>query len=250
MLPSDEWDGHWNAYAGGADLNPAQAYRQKLVGRLLELAAAAPVRILELGCGPGALAHELLSAYPQVKYLGLDRSAVAVAMAGEKARAGTFLVRDLEQPLDLPDSYLGWATHGICSELLEHVDDPVRILRHIRPYMEPGSRIVLTVPGGPRSAFDLHIGHRRHFTPASLSAVIRTAGFRPQAVYGAGFPFFNLYRLAVVASGRHLIEQARNPDFTAHPLTRITARVFSALFSASLARGRHGWQIVGVAVRP
>ncbi len=46
-------------------------------------------------------------------------------------------------------------------------------------YLAPGCRLVVTVPGGPRSAFDRHIGHRRHFSacaapPAARAERVRT----------------------------------------------------------------------------
>lgn len=251
MPRSDDWNQHWNAYAEAAHINPASAYRRQLVYKLLDLAASPrPVRVLELGCGQGDLAQELAEACADAEYLGLDRSEAGVDISQSKVPQANFLVRDLEQPLNLPSQYEGWATHVVCSELLEHVDDPAAVLRNVRPYLSRQGIVVITVPGGPRSAFDLHIGHRRHFTVSSLSQVVRDAGLSPREVYGAGFPFFNLYRLAVVASGRRLIDKAQQPGFAARPLSRLAGRVFSSLFRANVERGPHGWQIVGVAVRP
>ena len=43
---------------------------------------------------------------------------------------------------------------------------------------------VVTVPGGPRSALDLHIGHRRHFTPDDISQVLTDAGFKVEFATG------------------------------------------------------------------
>src|SRR3546814_18015665 len=71
--------------------------------------------------------------------------------------------------------------------------------------MAPGCRLVVTVPGGPMSAFDRHIGHRRHFTPPALAALLTDAGLAVERTDGAGFPFFNLYRLGVIARGHRLV---------------------------------------------
>ena len=60
------------------------------------------------------------------------------------------------------------------------------------------------------SAFDKHIGHRRHFTPERLRQLLLDAGLQVESLNGAGFsPFFNLYRLTVVARGKKLIDDAR-----------------------------------------
>ena len=105
---------------------------------------------------------------------------------------------------------------------------------------------MVTVPGGPRSAFDRHIGHRRHFTPAALRSLLSGAGFDVERVTRAGFPFFNLYRLAVIARGRKLIEDlesARRPTRAAGPGGR--AGVLRPRPSASTwLRTPFGWQLV------
>src|SRR5207247_2369477 len=86
----------------------------------------------------------------------------------------------------------GWANAAVCSEVLEHVDSPVAFLRAASRYLMEGSTLVVTVPGGPFSAFDRHIGHRQHFTRASIRRVLENAGFEIERVTLAGFPFFNI----------------------------------------------------------
>jgi SAM-dependent methyltransferase len=153
------------------------------------------------------------------------------------------------QPLALPERYRGWATHAVCSEVLEHIDDPLKALRNASECLAPGGRLVITVPGGPMSAFDRHIGHRGHFTPARLEALLLEAGLRVDTLHGAGFPFFNLYRLAVVARGQKLItdvEETQGLSFSA----RATMRLFGWLFRYNAVRTRRGWQLVATAVKP
>jgi hypothetical protein len=144
---------------------------------------------------------------------------------------------------------LGWATDAVCSEVLEHVDDPVALLRNARAWLGSGARLVVTVPGGPMSAFDHHIGHRRHFTPADLAAVISAAGLEVVTVGGAGFPFFNVYRLLVISRGEQLIDAARNQQGgnSQSALLRAGQAAFDPLFRLTLPRSRLGWQTVGVA---
>ena len=62
-----------------------------------------------------------------------------------------FAQRDLTLPAELADEERGRATLAICSEVLEHVDVPDVLLRHAAEYLAPGSRLVITVPSGPRS---------------------------------------------------------------------------------------------------
>ena len=57
---------------------------------------------------------------------------------------------------------------AVCSEVLEHLNDPATFLRTATAALSPGATFIVTVPGGPRSEFDRLIGHRRHYTPQSI----------------------------------------------------------------------------------
>jgi hypothetical protein len=162
-----------------------------------------------------------------------------------------FFQRDFTRAIDLDRRYHGWATHTVCSEVLEHLDDPVAALRNVRPLFAPGCRVVVTVPAGPMSAFDRRIGHRRHFTAPLLDKTLREAGLSVPELRGAGFPFFNLYRLAVVARGKKLIEDVAGHDETTLPLrARATISVFSWLFKLNAKSTKLGWQLIAVGEEP
>jgi hypothetical protein len=101
------------------------------------------------------------------------------------------------------------------------------------------------------SAFDRHIGHRRHFTPRELGGLLEDAGYRVERVMAAGFPFFNLYRLVVIARGERLAQDvARRREAPASPAARVAMAVFRALLTANLSVGPWGWQVAGVARKP
>ena len=71
----------------------------------------------------------------------------------------------------------------------------------------------------------------------------------PEWATGAGFPFFNLYRLTVVAGGKKLVR-----DLDAEHALPVSARAamlaFSALFRLNGDAGRFGWQLVAIAAEP
>ena len=246
---TDAWDDHWTAYAATNALNPAQVYRRKLVFELLGLRdTKSPVRLLDLGSGSGEFASEVLFARKDAEVVGLDLSASGVELAGQKVPGAKFIQQDFTKPMAIDEAYKGWATHAVCSEVLEHLDDPAAMLRNIRPYLAPGCKLIITVPAGPMSAFDKHIGHRRHFDRRRLENLLRDAGFDQVVVRGAGFPFFNLYRLAVVARGDALIKDASGDEERGLPLSaRATIRMFSWLFKLNASKVDLGWQLVAIA---
>ena len=249
---ADDWNAHWASYADKNDLNPAQTYRRHLIMSALGLGTApAPVRLVELGCGHGDFARDVLRAHPTIGFVGIDRAETGVAIARKNVPGGVFEQGDLTLAETLPARYRGYATHAVCTEVLEHIDDPLLALRTARSLFAPGCRLVVTVPAGPMSAFDRHIGHRRHFSAEQLESLLAQAGLEVESASGAGFPFFNLYRLAVVARGDALIRDAGQDHGQHLPLhARAVIRTFATLFRFNRDGGRRGWQLVAVAREP
>jgi SAM-dependent methyltransferase len=246
----DDWDRHWLDYAEAAQHNPAQRYRRRLIFDLLALGDR-PARVLDIGSGQGDFAAELLRRHPRAELLGVEVSETGIEISRRKAPRAGFVQRDLTQSGEPAREQRGWATHAVCSEVLEHVDRPVELLGNAGEYMSPDCRLVVTVPGGPMSAFDRHIGHRRHFSRASLGHLLEEAGFEVESVSGAGFPFFNLYRLVIILRGKRLIEDVATARGEPESrLARAAMEVFRVLFRLNLRRGRRGWQTIAVARRP
>lgn len=246
----DDWDRHWDDYAGAAERNPAQAYRRRLALKLLERRGA-PRRLLDIGSGQGDLLVAARRRWPAAALAGVEISGRGVEVARRKLADGEFHLADLTVDGAAPSGRAAWATHAVCSEVLEHVDDPVAVLRNARGWLAPGCRVVVTVPGGPMSAFDRHIGHRRHFSAHDLRAVLTDAGYHTVWATGAGFPFFNLYRGVVIARGTKLVDDvAEEGDAPASLLARVAMGAFDPLFRLNLPRSALGWQTVAVAVAP
>jgi SAM-dependent methyltransferase len=245
----DDWDAHWEHYAESAAENPAQRMRHDLIGQLLsEDRGKGAMRLFDLGSGQGDLVQKLALLLPEAELVGAELSESGVAISRRKVPRATFVVADIfEQPPALKE-FAGWATHAFCSEVLEHVDDPVAFLKVAREYMAPGARLIVTVPAGPMSAFDRHIGHRRHFDRAQIHSMLEKAGYSAERIYLAGFPFFNLYRLLVIARGKRL---ARDVEAESKGIMTTLAgklmKLFGILFRANMQDSRFGWQLIAVA---
>ena len=250
LLPAgrDEWNVHWQEYAASATENPAQRYRRE---RAFGLMHDQPARLVDIGSGQGDLLDAAQERWPAAELVGIELSAAGIAVAQRKVPRASFVQRDLLDE-DAPSStFDGWGTHAICSEVLEHVDAPVALLRNAKRFLAPGARLVVTVPGGPRSAFDKHIGHRRHFTRGTLHVLLVDAGFVEVKVQASGFPAFNLYKLMVIARGRRLIDDARVADGDGGTrAARLVMRCFRPLFKVALPHHRWGWQLVATAHLP
>jgi trans-aconitate methyltransferase len=240
----DNWDQHWSDFSASAYLSPSTAYRRRLIQKFLRIKPPGHgVRVLEIGSGTGSFAERFLRKYPNAAFLGLDASATAVAMCARKALSARFLQRDLLLAPNTGDDLTFGATHAICSEVLEHVEAPETLLRNSTAYMAPGCRLVVTVPGGPISAFHRHIGHRKHYTADELHSLLSHVGFKVELASGVGFPFFNAYITTLVWRGEKAIgDVAGQPGIA----LRAASVIFNALFHMNSMR--RGWQIVAAAV--
>lgn len=245
--PADDWEQHWAEYADSASMNPAQRYRQRLIIRAIRRSGT-PTRILDVGSGQGDLVALLGHEWPKAELAGVELSAAGVEYAQAKVPSARFVQRNLLVAEAPPDELRSWATHAVCSEVLEHLDNPSELLRNTRQFLGTGAHLVVTVPGGPRSAFDRHIGHRRHYTAPALAELLRSGGFACDTVHRAGFPFFQLYRLAVIARGKRLVSDvAASPDGAASQVATALMRTFDTLFRANLDQAPWGWQLVATA---
>lgn len=104
------------------------------------VAARPEHEILEVGCGGG----HVLEQFPLSKLTGVDVSGrmlekTAARLEGRDLRLLKGELRDL----DLPDTSYD---RIICSEVIEHVVDPVELLEQIRRLLRPGGRAIITFP--------------------------------------------------------------------------------------------------------
>ncbi len=246
----DDWEQHWATFGAAARGNPADEFRARIVARLVaSLGASGP--LVDIGCGEGDLLLELHRLFPGVELLGVDIAQEGIDRARLLVPEARFLRVDLAGPDPEFHEYARCATLGVCSEVLEHLDDPTTFLLHATTLLVPGAPVVITVPAGPRSAFDRYIGHRRHFTRSRLRKTIKGAGLEPITVRSCGFPFFTLYRMTVIARGERLIEDAK-VDTTADlaQVARLVLAMFRVLFRFNLPSFPLGWQRVAVARVP
>ncbi len=245
---SGQWNHHWDHYSQATEANPAQALRRRLIRRLLgEDAADQDAAILDIGCGSGDLLAELARHFPEAAFAGIDLSESGITETARKTPQARLRQFDFSVPGEAPGDLQGWASHAVCSEVLEHVDDPGTVLVNAAQCLKPGGRLVVTVPGGPMSAFDKHLGHRRHYTKAALRELLERAGLRIETAAASGFPTFNLYRLVVVLRGKRLIDDVND---TPGLLARMVMAGFNGLLTWSLFDSPWGWQIVASARKP
>jgi len=135
-------------------------------------------RVLEVGCGLGNFTPLLLERELVVATDVNPRYCASVA-----ARYGHFpqlvvLPYDLTTPPGSPLTDFSFDT-ALCLNVLEHIADDAVALRHLHQLLEPGGRLVLLVPAGPRlyTSLDKAIGHYRRYAAPELRELLVTTGY-------------------------------------------------------------------------
>lgn len=140
--------------------------------------------ILEVGCGDGSFTKELVKYSPDV--VAIDISESQIAENSQRLGGITFRQHDVAErfPFESAAFDVIW-----CSEVLEHLFDPAFALREMNRILKPGGRLLVTVPYHGRLKnllialfkFDEHYTpsnpHIRFYTTATLSRIVREAGF-------------------------------------------------------------------------
>ncbi len=145
--------GRQSHYVHGSD--PQEQARLSLMNRLLNerhmraLALAGGEQVLDFGCGTGELALELCrAAGPSGRVVAIERDERQLAAARERLeQAGKGLHLELRRgdAFDPPLSEDEWGSFDLAHTrfLLEHVPDPLEVVRTMVRAVRPGGRIVL-----------------------------------------------------------------------------------------------------------
>jgi SAM-dependent methyltransferase len=166
--------------------------RREIFARLLApLAAAAPLDILDIGFGTGAML-KLLEGYGRV--VGMDMAVEAIRFARTRC-ACPMLLGDITQ-VPIASGSVDLVT---AFDIIEHVEDDAAAFAELGRVCRPGGHMLVTVP-----AFqflwgnqDIVSHHRRRYTLAELGARVRSAGFEPQRL-----SYFNAILFPAVAAVR------------------------------------------------
>ncbi|WP_407275212.1 bifunctional 2-polyprenyl-6-hydroxyphenol methylase/3-demethylubiquinol 3-O-methyltransferase UbiG [Halothiobacillus sp. DCM-1] len=201
---SDQW---WDEHGAFAALHAINPLRLSFIQSHTALAGE---RALDVGCGGGILSEALAAAGAEVTALDLAADALTAARAHAEEQ-GLCIDYRLADILEFAEEHAGEFPVVSCMEMLEHVDEPERIVAALGKTVAPGGWVFLsTLNRNPKSwLFGIVAAeylfklvprgthdHRRFITPAELAQMARAAGLTPVAVTGITYnPLTRQYAL-------------------------------------------------------
>lgn len=134
--------------------------------------AVAPARVLEVGCGSGAVSGALARAGYDV--VGVDTAEPLVRKAHERYPSVAFFAADVDA---LPASLGSFDVLGMF-DVLEHLDSPASLLRSAMRFVRPGGLVIATVPAlrSLHTVIDDLSGHKKRYESGELGEVFASAG--------------------------------------------------------------------------
>ena len=173
-----------------------------------------PGRGLELGCFEGEFTKRLAAIYPDLTTVEGSSDLIAVARAASPPGVSFVLSRFEDFEPDRPFDAI-FLTHT-----LEHLDEPVALLRRIGRWLTPTGRLFLVVPNAHAASRQIAVamglipyptavtpgehehGHRRTYDLSALAAHVAEAGLGVVETGGVFFkPFANFQFDKLIASG-------------------------------------------------
>ncbi|HXK96184.1 MAG TPA: class I SAM-dependent methyltransferase, partial [bacterium] len=124
----------------------------------------------------------------------------------------------------------------ICLNVLEHIEDDIAALRHMKSLLVPGGRLILLVPSikALYGSLDIGLEHYRRYSKAELLEKMQQAGFAIEHTF-----FFNMWGVPGWFINSRVLRRKVLPKFQLyfftllHPLVRIE-RFFKTPFGLSV----------------
>lgn len=209
---------HW--WDPTSEFKPLHAINPLRLSWIQEHADIHGKKVLDVGCGGGILTESLAKAGAQAKGIDLSEKALKVADL-HSLETGIAVQYELISAEDLAEKEAGQYDVVTCMEMLEHVPDPLSIIRACYKLAKPGGKVFFsTLNRNPKSYLLAVIGaeyilrmlpkgthdYKKFIQPSELAQYAREAGLEMNELIGLSYnPFTEVYSLSRDTDVNYLI---------------------------------------------
>jgi 2-polyprenyl-3-methyl-5-hydroxy-6-metoxy-1,4-benzoquinol methylase len=165
-------------------------------------------KILDVGCGEGRFGRHVKEKFPDVEIHGIEKNRGAALKA--KTNIDKVLNNDIHGAIKLIKN--NFYDCIVFNDVLEHLPDPVDVLKKIKPKLKKGGMILSSIPNvrfypvikelllhknwSYTDAGILDYTHLRFFTEKSIHELFEAAGYRVCLITGINEHYFGrLFKL-------------------------------------------------------
>lgn len=193
-----------------SEFKPLHAINPLRLGWIQEHVPIAGKKVLDVGCGGGILAESMAVAGAQAKGIDLSEKALKVADL-HSLETGVKVEYEYISAENLAQKEAGQYDVVTCMEMLEHVPDPLSIIKSCAALVKPGGKVFFsTLNRNPKSYLFAIIGaeyvlrilpkgthdYKKFIKPSELNEFIREAGLELNELIGLSYnPITEVYSL-------------------------------------------------------
>lgn len=193
-----------------SEFKPLHAINPLRLGWIQEHVSIAGKKVLDVGCGGGILAESMAVAGAQAKGIDLSEKALKVADL-HSLETGVKVEYEYISAENLAQKEAGQYDVVTCMEMLEHVPDPLSIIKSCAALVKPGGKVFFsTLNRNPKSYLFAIIGaeyllrilpkgthdYKKFIKPSELNEFIREAGLELNELIGLSYnPITEVYSL-------------------------------------------------------
>jgi len=158
-------------------------------------------RVLDIGCGDGALVRTL-------QEFGAKPTGIDLDPEGAQFVERTYGIPVVVAPFETSQLAEGQFDAIVATHVIEHMFEPVEVMQQIRRLLKPNGLVVLETPNilRPKVGFRrmFSVAHNYYFSPRTLCLALRRAGLAP-------FALREFYRDSFVVAARATSKKCQEP---------------------------------------
>ncbi len=154
-------------------------YRNQLILHYLKKYCIPFNNFLEIGCGTGFVLSNIMKEFPEIKLSGSELYFQGLEYANQRVnnQVNLYQIDARELPFHAEFAVIG------AFDVLEHIDDDLRVLKNIHAALKPSGKLILTVPQHKFlwSETDVIACHERRYSQQELISKLAACNFKIRA---------------------------------------------------------------------